>query len=307
MLKSRENYVSFKNEPDDIKQSTDIIEYPEYESSTVDIIPPEYVLAQDVGEEYEIQVVESLKENDDVLRLDKNFIHAPPASKVKSIPSEKKRSGYVKKDKDQGFIITMIDNVKHYTCEFCEKNFISRARLRSHRQIHSTERNHLCVECGAKFKTLNCLKNHARLHSNVFYSCDLCNSRFKGKHELKCHIEAVHLMRKDHICQICGKAFSRDKTLRQHLLYHYNERNIVCEICGFKAINRPKMARHMKTHTGQRDYSCNICGKRFLYSYNVTAHIRHVHFNEKRPQTNEQKVSDILFILTTLMIIFFNF
>lgn len=204
--------------------------------------------------------------------------------------SDRKRSSYVKKDKDVGFIVTMINNQKFYTCEICQKNFVSRSRLRTHRQIHSTERNFMCQECGGKFKTLNCLKNHSRLHLNVFFYCDLCGGRFKGKHELRCHMDAVHLGRKDHVCQICGKAFSRDKTLRQHLQYHSNERNIVCEICGFKTINRPKMARHLKSHNGERNYACNICGKRFLYSYNVTAHIKHVHYHEKRPTTAEDKV-----------------
>lgn len=104
---------------------------------------------------------------------------------------------------------------------------------------------------------MNCLKNHTRLHSNIFYHCDLCTSRFKGKHELRCHMDAIHLGRKDHICQICGKAFSRDKTLRQHLMYHLNERNIVCEVCGFKTVNKPKMTRHMKSHTGERNYEVN--------------------------------------------------
>lgn len=50
------------------------------------------------------------------------------------------------------------------------------------------------------------------------------------------------------------------------------------------------MSRHLKSHSGQRDYECNICGKKFLYSYNVTAHIRHVHYNEKRPQVEESKL-----------------
>jgi len=148
----------------------------------------------------------------------------------------------------------------------------------------------MCQSCGAKFKTLNCLKNHSRLHLNLFFYCDLCDGRFKGKHELKCHMEAIHLGRRDHVCQICGKAFSRDKTLRQHLIYHYNERKISCEICGFKTINGAKLRRHLKTHTGVRNYSCSICGKRFLYSYNVTAHIKHVHYHEKRPTTAEDKV-----------------
>jgi transcription elongation factor Elf1 len=40
-----------------------------------------------------------------------------------------------------------------------------------------------------------------------------------------------------------------------------------------------------------RFFQCEICGKRFLYSYNVTAHIKHVHYHEKRPTTNEDKLT----------------
>lgn len=47
----------------------------------------------------------------------------------------------------------------------------------------------------------------------------------------------------------------------------------------------------MKSHTGQRNFECGICGKRFLYSYNVTAHIRHVHYKEKRVTVNQDKLS----------------
>lgn len=90
--------------------------------------------------------------------------------------------------------------------------------------------------------------------------------------------------------KLCGKAFSRDKTLRQHLLYHDNKRDVECEICGFRAINMPKLKRHLKSHSKQRDYSCSICNKRFLYSYNVTAHIKFVHWKQKRNSTDDSKL-----------------
>lgn len=37
--------------------------------------------------------------------------------------------------------------------------------------------------------------------------------------------------------------------------------------------------------------ACGLCGKLFLYSYNVTAHIKHVHYKEKRPCTSEERLT----------------
>ena len=38
----------------------------------------------------------------------------------------------------------------------------------------------------------------------------------------------------------------------------------------------------MKSHTGERNYECGICFKKFLYSYNVVAHVRNVHEKGRR-------------------------
>lgn len=45
----------------------------------------------------------------------------------------------------------------------------------------------------------------------------------------------------------------------------------------------------MKSHTGQRDYECHICSKKFLYSYNVVAHIRNVHEKAEKADKTEKK------------------
>lgn len=74
------------------------------------------------------------------------------------------------------------------------------------------------------------------------------------------------------------------------MFVHKEEKDVVCTVCGFRTHTKPKMERHMKSHTGERNYSCQICGKRFLYSYNVTAHIKHVHNREKR-KIDEEKLT----------------
>lgn len=106
-----------------------------------------------------------------------------------AIKYPKVKSSYVKKDKDAGLLVSIVDGVKLYQCEFCgKKDFTSRSRLKTHKLIHTHERNYMCQSCGASFKTMNCLKNHSRLHNNLFFYCDLCSSKFKGKHELRCHM-----------------------------------------------------------------------------------------------------------------------
>ena len=56
-----------------------------------------------------------------------------------------RKSTYTKVDKDIGLIVYLIDGVKHYQCEFCGKRgFSSRSRLKTHRLIHTSERNYMC-------------------------------------------------------------------------------------------------------------------------------------------------------------------
>lgn len=186
-----DKFIEFKSEPGEE------VVYTEYDENMVEVLPEQYIdsyLPSEINSPVEIKQT-PIKQNAVVKSPAKT--KRPPAV-VKAV--EKPRVYSNKNDKDNGFIITIIDGAKRYTCEMCLKHFVNRSRLRSHRLTHSKVRAFRCDQCGANFKTSNCLKNHIRGHLNIHYFCDLCeNKSFRGRHELRCHMDAIHLGKKDHI------------------------------------------------------------------------------------------------------------
>lgn len=55
-----------------------------------------------------------------------------------------------------------------------------------------------------------------------------------------------------HICEICGKAFSKKDHVRRHKLVHTGERPYICEICGTTFSHKSHLNRHRLIHTGKK-------------------------------------------------------
>lgn len=224
-------------------------------------------------------------EEQDVLEKKKKRIRKPR----KRTPKD----GKGKKDLDAGLKFSIIDGIKVYECHICNKSgFLKRENIKGHLVSHSTERNEICDHCSLGFKTRSGLRSHIiQVHSENYHYCDLCGMKGKTKSQMRVHMDAVHLAKRNRICHVCGKSFKTSSSLATHMKNHSEIKPEVCEFCGFSAINKGKMRRHMKSHTKERNYQCGICGKMFLYSYNVTAHIKHVHNREKRVTPSEERLT----------------
>lgn len=84
---------------------------------------------------------------------------------------------------DPEFVVLEYDNQKLYQCDICFKTFKDKSKLRTHREIHTDERNVICPECGKAFKTMNCLRNHKRLHvpERTYFACSDCDKKYTQK------------------------------------------------------------------------------------------------------------------------------
>lgn len=100
---------------------------------------------------------------------------------------------------DFEFTIRQVGDQKYFQCDVCNKLCKDRSKLKTHREIHTSERNVICPECGKAFKTANCLRNHRRLHiaERPKFDCDQCDKAYNQKVQLKKHIEVVHMQRRD--------------------------------------------------------------------------------------------------------------
>ncbi|CAE1144204.1 KRAB [Acanthosepion pharaonis] len=77
-----------------------------------------------------------------------------------------------------------------------------------------------------------------------------------------------------HICDTCGRGFSRYDNLERHKLTHQAVKPFVCEACGRAFSRKTHLKRHQSIHTGIKPFKCSICGFGFSQNVNLTRHMK---------------------------------
>ncbi|KAM7286976.1 zinc finger protein 883-like [Ixodes scapularis] len=184
--------------------------------------------------------------------------------------------------RDQRGILThLVDHSdEKLKCQHCSKFFCKEEELRSHTDIHKSERTFACQLCPAAFQKNSPMVDHIRTHtSEKPFKCQECLQTLSQCSCLSSHTQdqtSKNLFK----CELCPQAFSKNANLTRHIRTHSGERPYKCELCPQAFSENAKLTRHVRTHTGERPYKCELCPQAFSGNADLTRHIR-IHTGER--------------------------
>ncbi|XP_014254992.1 zinc finger protein 501-like isoform X1 [Cimex lectularius] len=103
--------------------------------------------------------------------------------------------------------------------------------------------------------------------------CNLCGRGFTRKEHLTNHMNK-HTGKglNPHECHLCPKRFSRKDHLDSHLRAH--DSDFKCHVCLKSFSRKEHLVAHVQWHTGASPHRCNHCRKSFTRREHLLAHVR---------------------------------
>ena len=98
---------------------------------------------------------------------------------------------------------------------------------------------------------------------NTAFECIHCGKIFSRNKDMKNHVKHVHDKIREHICEVCAKGFATSSDLNTHRRTHTGEKNFPCHICGQSYTTKQYLIIHTRQHTGEKPHCCEQCGKAF--------------------------------------------
>ncbi|XP_053613401.1 oocyte zinc finger protein XlCOF6-like [Plodia interpunctella] len=174
-----------------------------------------------------------------------------------------------------------IHGEKSHICDVCGYSTFTTEVLRRHVLTHVTEKPYKCHLCGVSYIQLSQLRRHIEKHKGN--KCCHCNKTFPSKLKLLIHIREHEGLDKlvctFEDCSLVKKEFADVKTLHAHLKSHVESRSFECEVCGKAFHSELTMRRHVSTHRLDRPRRCMycVCARAYVRGEQLLRHVRKLH------------------------------
>ena len=135
------------------------------------------------------------------------------------------------------------------------------------------EKSHICSECNKAYATKAILKNHMKIHSSERpFICNICPKSFKHRGTLQSH-KRIHTGEKPFVCRFCNKGCITSSNLRVHERTHTNEEPYECPFCEQRFQRWDQKKSHERIHTDEENpHKCDICKKTFTRRQSLKRH-----------------------------------
>ena len=177
---------------------------------------------------------------------------------------------------------------QHQRCmraAFFSKPFSTQRSLKRHREsVHRQSAGFSCQVCSKHFYRQDVLRKHMKTHQPAVPAPDVRGpsagcppdsaTNLPGKPTPEKHREM-------HVCDVCRKTFSTQKTLKRHReSTHRQSAGFACGLCDQRFYRKDNLRKHHTRKHADEEYetpaghTCSICQKSFHYRGHFRQHLK---------------------------------
>lgn len=108
------------------------------------------------------------------------------------------------------------------------------------------------------------------------FKCDVCGKKYPWQSSLRLH-RRVHIGTRPYPCPNCNKNFHTAGLVHRHFNLHRHERPHMCYLCSEPFLTFSTLRMHHRFHTGIRPYKCATCEKPFFEPFPLYIHVLRTH------------------------------